>query len=167
MRLRFGIAFEKDRRHAEIARKLNVRCRVADHYAGVNADLGKLRFRLFEQAWQRFAAIAASLVMRAEVEAINLCTVCCQYAIQLRVNRIDIGGCIETKRDATLVRKHENAQTGSVQAGDCLWNAGKQSEFFPTRDISAFGHLAVDDSITIQKYGAERGTKVRCNGLSR
>ncbi len=62
--------------------EFNIGERVADHGAGFCPDLRKLRYRLFEEAGQRFAAVALLLVVRAKVKAVHVCIVRLQEVLQ-------------------------------------------------------------------------------------
>ena len=63
------------------------------------------------------------------------------------------GGVAE--RDAALVGDDDDSQAGLIELDDGLGNSGKRLEAGPGRDVTAFGELAVEDSVTIDEYGAQ------------
>ena len=67
------VSFDEDGFHPEIAAEFNVAQAVANNEAAFFADVGEVSFCLFEKARQRFAAVALTLVMRAEIEAVDVC----------------------------------------------------------------------------------------------
>lgn len=67
-----GVAFEEESQHAKAATELDVGERVSDHDAGSGIDLGEVCAGLLEEAGKRLAAVALLLVVRAEVEGVNV-----------------------------------------------------------------------------------------------
>ncbi len=119
------VALEEDRRHTQVSREFNIGRRVADHDASDSFDLRKLSLCLVEKTGQGLAAIALPLVMRAEIEAVDLRAIRSQHVIELLVNRVYIGGGVEAQSDAALIGKHENAKASLVQLRDRFGNSGK------------------------------------------
>jgi hypothetical protein len=119
---------------------------------------------LFEEAGEGFAAVALTFVVRAEVEAVDFGSGFCQNGLKLSVDFVDILGGVKAEGDAALVGDDENAQAGPIEPRNGLGDAGKQFEVLPVGDVLAFGHLAVEDAVAVEKDStqdrAQGGPKV-------
>lgn len=117
---------------------------------------------LFEEAGERFAAVALTFVVGAEIEAVDMGAVgvmrsgFCQEGLKLVVDVVDIRGSVEALGYAALVGDYEDAQACLVELRDGLGDAGKQFEVLPAGDVLALGHLAVEDAVAVKKNGPQR-----------
>jgi len=106
---------------------------------------------LIKQARERLAAVALGLVMWAIVEAIDLCAVRLEMALQLGVDRVDIGGGVKTAGDAALVGDDDDPQSSMIQPRDGFGDAGEQAEFVRGSDVTAFRHFLVEDAVAVEE----------------
>jgi hypothetical protein len=123
-----GVSFDEDGEHAEAAAELDVGPRVADDGAGLGCDVRIVGECLVEEAGQRLTAVALSLVVRAEIEGIDVGLLCGQVVLEGGVNIEHVGGGVETERDAALVRDDEYAHASAVELCDGFGDAGQRME---------------------------------------
>ena len=97
------VAIDEDGMHAEAAAELNVGERIADHGAGLGGDVREIGLSLLEQARQRLAAVALAVVVRAEVEGVQMRSGLLQQGLQFRLDCQHIRGGVQAEGDATLV----------------------------------------------------------------
>ena len=71
---------------------------------------------------------------------------------------LDIVNGVEAERDAALVGDHDYTQSRLIEAGNCVRNAGEDAKGGWGRDILAFGHLFVQDSVAVEE---DRGQVAR------
>ena len=70
---------------------------------------------------------------------------------------------VQSESDAALVRDDDNAQARAIHAVDGLGNAGQHLKLAPPGDVATLRHLAIENSIAIQKDGAQlAGWNVDC-----
>jgi hypothetical protein len=151
----FFRAFDEDGFHAHIFAEFYVGQGIAYDQTGGWGDLRKIYLGLFEEARQRFAAVALLLIVRAKVKAIDASTVFCKYLIQLRVDRFHVFRGVKAQGNATLVGDYDYTQTGLIQSGDGFRDAGEQMEVPPVGDVLAFGELSVDYAVAVKKDGLQ------------
>ena len=156
-----GMAIDEDGFQTQIFAEFDVGQGVADHEAGVRLDFRELGLGLFEEAGQGLAAVALMLVVRAEVEAVDVGLAGGEQALQPGVDLVNVGGGIQAKTDAALVGDDEHAEPRLVEAGDGIWDAGEQFEVMPGSDILSLGHLAVDDPVAVEEDGFDGGGRGR------
>ena len=154
------VALDEDSLHAQVAAEFYVAEGVADDQAGGWFDLRKLGLRLFEEAGERFAAVALMLIVRAEVETVDFGSGFGQQGLKLVVDFVDGRGGVEAEGYAALVGDDEDTQAGLIEPRDGLGDAGEQFEVLPVGDVLALGHLAVENAVAVEKDGAEDGAKV-------
>ncbi len=82
-------------------------------------------------------------------------TVAAEGLLEGGVDGVNIGGCVEAERDAALVGDHDDTQSCLIEAGDGLGDAGENVEGGRGRDIVAFGHLLVQDTVAVEEDGGE------------
>src|ERR1700727_2734457 len=73
---------------------------------------------------------------------------------------LDICSGVEAEGYAALVGDDEDTQASLIESRDGLGHAGKQFEVMPTGDVLAFGHLAVEDAVAVEKDSAQGGAKL-------
>jgi len=100
------------------------------------------------------------LVVRAEVEAVDVSAGFCQDGLKLGMDVLDIGGGIEAEGDAALVGDNENTQTCLIELRDGFRHAGKQLEILPAGDVLVLRQFAVEDAVAVQKDSAQGGAKL-------
>ena len=149
------VAFEKDGSHAEVTAEFDVGEGIAYDEAGGRFDRRELGFCLFEEAGQRFAAVALAPVMRAEVKAVDVSAGDRQLSLELAVYGVHVRRGVEAEGDAALIGDDEDPESGLIETGDGLRHAGQEFELLPAGDVLAFGHFVVDDAVAIEKDGTE------------
>jgi len=145
------VSLNEDGFHAEGAAKFNVREAVADDQAGGRGDFGEVDLGLLKETGERFAAIAFALIVRAEVEAVDVGAGLSETLIQLDMDVIHVGGSVESEGDAALVGDNKDSKTGLIELGNRFWNAREQVEMLPAGDVLAFRHFAVDDAVAVEE----------------
>ena len=151
--LMYGVAFDEHGSHTQPSTKLDVGERVADHDTAIGSDLRKHHRSLFEQSRQRFAAVALSLVVRADVKTVHMCAMGPQNVLQRDMNGFDIGGGVESQGNAALVADHNYSHPGLIQPSDRFNHARKQVKLGPAGDITAFRHLFIQHAVAIKENG--------------
>lgn len=73
---------------------------------------------LFEEAGKGLATVAFTLVVRTEVEAVNMCAVRGELLLKLAMDVLDVGSGIEAEGDAALIGDYEHAEFGVIQRRD-------------------------------------------------
>jgi hypothetical protein len=146
-----GISLNEDGAHAEGAGGFDIGEGIADEEAVGGAGLREIAKGLKEQAGAWLAAVALVFVVGAEIESVDVGAARAEMLLQGGVEGIDIGGGVAAEGDAALVADHDDAAAGTVESGDGGVDAGEDMEFFPAGDVVAFGRLAVDDAVAIEK----------------
>jgi len=119
--------------------------------------LGELALGLEEESGGWFAAVAGGFVVGADVEGVDGGAVGGEELGEVGVEAADGGEGVFAQGDAALVGDDQHAEPSEVEAGDGLGNAGQEGEAVEAGDIFALGELAIDDSVAVEKYGAEGG----------
>lgn len=149
--LRVGISFDEDGRDAEGTGGLDVGERVADDEAVGAGGLREIAEGLQEHPGLRLAAAALVFVVRAVVKSVDVSAMEDQMLLHLCVERLNVGGGVFPQGNAALVADDEDAAAGAVEGGDGGDGAGKEVEIAPVADVGAFGRLAVDDAVAVEK----------------
>ena len=64
---------------------------------------------------------------------VDVRAVAAESALEGGVDRLDIGGGVEAKRDAALVGDHDDAQAGVIEAGNGFGDAGEDVKVRPRK----------------------------------
>jgi hypothetical protein len=145
--------------HAKVATEFYVGEGIADYHARGRLDLWELLSCLLEETRQRFAAVALAFVVGAKVEAVHVRTADRQNPLHLGVDGVNVRRGIEAEGDAALIRNNEDAKASLIELGDCVGHAGQEFKVVPVGDVLAFWHFAVDDSVAVEKHGAQSRAK--------
>lgn len=159
------VAFEEDGLHDEVLAEFYVGEGVSDDEASGWSDARELGLCLFEEAGQGFTAVAFALVVRAEVEAVDVSTEVRESLLKLVVDCFDIRDGVEVEGDAALVGYDEYTQSCLVECCDGLRHSWQYVKVLPAAYVLAFGHLAVDDPVTVQEDGLQG--RAKAGGLVR
>jgi hypothetical protein len=149
--LSFWLSLNKDGSHAQLAAGLNVGKRIADHYAVLRVDLGKIFRGLLKKPKARLPAIAFAVVMGTVVDGIEPGALTCQVAPHLVVDDLQLLHGKTAQGNTALIADHDHSQTSAIHAGDRLDGSREPLKLRPVAQISAFGQLAVQHSIAIEK----------------
>lgn len=150
-----GVAFNKDGGDIEAVPEVDVGKGVADHETGGGGDIGKSGQSLVEHSGKGLAAVAGVLVVGAEVEGIDGCAQGGELGLEMGVDIADSGRGVFAEGDASLIGDDDNAEAGGFEAGDCREDAGEELETIEGGAVLAFGQLAVDDAVTVEKDSAQ------------
>lgn len=138
-----GIAFDEDGCHAQAAAELDIGGRVTDHDAASCRNFWEPRDCLVEHARKRLAAIALTVIVRTDKEAVDVGAVSLQQFLKSLVHRFHVGGRIKTARDAALIGDDDYQQPCLIEAGNALRHARQYPELLPAGNVRAFRSLLV------------------------
>ncbi len=149
--LRVRIPSDEDSTHAQPASRLDIRKRVADHDTGREVDLRVLCLRLFKEPRLGFAAMAETLVMRAEEKAFDMGAMAAQLLLQAAMQPLHIGSRVVAERHTPLVGDDIHRKLGFVEQLQGFFNTGQRMEDVPAGHILAFTGLPVQYAIAVEK----------------
>jgi len=149
------ITFNEDGFEPQILAKFDIRKGIADDQAGSRIYLSELSLRLLEEARQRLAAVTLPLVMRTEIEIVDMRAVLQQFHLQLVMDGDDIRSGIKSQRNAALVGHNQDSQSGLIELANSVRHAGEQFKVLPAGDVLTLRHFAVDDAVAVKKDSLE------------
>ncbi len=91
--------------------------------------------------------------MRAEIERVNVRVQVSKDALKKFVNGVHIFRGIQSESDPTLIGDNNYAHSDLIQASNGFGRARQNVEVIGCTNVLAFGHLLVNDAITVQKDG--------------
>ncbi len=151
----FRIAFDEDGQHAEPTSELDVRPRVAEDGAGFGGDIRKFCASLIEEAGKRLAAVALGFVVWAEVEGVDVGVMSAEVLLEGCVDVEHVRRGVEAECDSALIGDDDDAESGAIELRDRVRHAGQRLEFAGGSDVTAFGHLAIEDAIAVEEDGVQ------------
>lgn len=139
--------------------RLDIRQRIADDNAVCRGRSGKVAECLLKKTGGGFSACALSVIVRAEIEGVNVRGVASEMALELAVQCLNIIFTVETECDTALVADDQDGAPGAVQRGNGGLGGGKRMEVAPACDVLTLRRFAIDDSVAVEKnilYAIER-----------
>src|SRR6267143_4943212 len=111
-----------------------------------------------QYSWSRFTAAARRVcLVWAIVNLSYYGTRGCQHLTHSFVYGFQFVCGQQPFRHTPLVGDRKNAEARLCEQGDCLGDAWRKLHFLPAGYIMAFRGLAIDNPVTIQKYGPLHG----------
>lgn len=106
---------------------------------------------LLVEAGKRLAAVALILVVGTDEEGVDAGAGGFEYLLKAGVDGFNVSEGVEAAGDAALIGDNDYAQTGGIEAAQCLGDARDDAELLPLRDVLVFRHLLVQDSVAVEE----------------
>jgi len=138
-----------------MAAELDIAEGVAYHYTFAGSDSGIVHYSLRIKPGEWLSACAFVLIVRAEIEPVNVRAVFGESSLEGFVNGVYIIIRVQPECDAALIGDNDHPRAGAVQLADGLGNTWENVEIAGSPNVPALGHFLIDHAIAVKEDGSD------------